>query len=150
MIELDNIGCAEIISDILAEADKINFSETAKAALCKARYETQCKHSPIGEYKCYVKLYFSPQSGRKPICVDTCLQAEINDLIRKHKINTVGCCCGHGIKQAYIQVSDESVNKMIALGYKLIPLEPNGDGPNCFVPKSVLPVLTKRTKGANE
>lgn len=51
--------------------------------------------------------------------------------------------------QAYIQVAPESVDKMIALEYELIPLEPNGDGPNCFVPKSVLPVLAKRKKGAD-
>lgn len=133
---MDNITCAEIISDLLAKRD---LSNTEVEALCKARYETMCKHSPIQEYKCSVGIEFNPQSERKTICVDTCLQTEITDLIRNHKIWTVGSCCGHGIKQPYIQVTDISVPRMFDLGYEQLPLDEYGNGKNCFKPKTILP-----------
>lgn len=133
---MDNITCAEIISDLISSG---NLSDVEIEALCKARYETMCKNSPIQMYKCQVPIMFSPLSEMKTIGVDTCLQAEITDLIRHHYIWTVGSCCGHGIKQAYIQVSDASVSKMIELGYEQLPLDKYGNGKNCFKPKTILP-----------
>lgn len=133
---MDNITCAEIISDLISKG---NLSDIEIEALCKARYETMCKNSPIQVYKCQVPISFSPQNGRKTICVDTCLQAEIVNLIRHCNIWTVGCCCGHGIKQAYIQVTDISVPRMIDLGYEQLPLDKYGNGKNCFKPKTILP-----------
>ena len=131
---MDNITCAEIICDLLATG---NLSDIEIEALCKSRYETMCKHSPIQEYKCGVNIHFSPLSEIKPISVDTCLQAEITDLIRHHKIRTIGSCCGHGTMQAYIQVSDTSVPRMLDLGYEQIPLDKHGNGKNCFKPKTI-------------
>lgn len=133
---MDNITCAEIMSDLISSG---NLSDVEIEALCKARYETMCKISPIQIYKCQVPIMFSPLSEMKTIYVDTCLQSEISKLIRHHHIWTVGSCCGHGIKQAYIQVSDASVNKMIDLGYKQLPLDKYGNGKNCFKPKTILP-----------
>ena len=133
---MDNITCAEIISDLISKG---NLSDIETEALCKARYETMCKHSPIQIYKCQVPIMFLPLSEMKTIYVDTCLQAEITDLIRNHKIWTVGCCCGHGIEQAYIQVSETSVPRMIDLGYEKLPLDKYGNGKNCFKPKTILP-----------
>ena len=135
---MDNITSAEFICDLIAEKEKLNFNENMVKALCKARYETMCIHSPIGEHKCNVKIQFMPQSHQEPICVDTCLQNEIQDLIRKHGVWTVGSCCGHGVKQGFIQVADNSFAKMLELGYKPLPIDENGNGKNCFVPKTRL------------
>ncbi len=135
---MDNITSAEFICDLIAEKENLNLSENMVKALCKARYETMCIHSPIGEHKCNVKIHFMPQSGQEPICVDTCLQNEIQDLIRKHGIWTVGCCCGHGIEQGFIQVEEHHVEKMLELGYKPLPKDRFGNGLNCFVPRTRL------------
>lgn len=136
--KMDNIECAEYICDLLSVSERLNLNKDMCNALCKARYETMCKHSPIGKHKCSVKIKFMPQSEQKPISVDTCLQAEIQELIRKHGIWTIGSCCGHGIKQPYIQVDAHGVQKMLALGYIPIPIDKYGNGENCFVPKTIL------------
>ena len=135
---MDNITSAEFICDLIAEKENLNFNDNMVTALCKARYETMCIHSPIGEHKCNVKINFMPQSGQEPICVDTCLQNEIQDLIRKYKIWTIGSCCGHGVKQGFIQVAENCVEKMLELGYKPLPIDGFGNGKNCFVPKTRL------------
>lgn len=135
---MTNIECAEYICDLLECAEKLNLTENMCSALCKARYETMCKHSPIQEYKCVVQIMFMPKSERKSIPCDTCLQSELTELIRKHGIHTVGSCCGHGIKRGYIQVADHSVNKMLDLGYKMLELDEYGNGKNCFKPKTIL------------
>lgn len=139
---MNNIECAEYIADLLEYSEQLNLNEDMCQALCKARYETMCKHSPVGEYKCAVQIHFMPQSEQKPISVDTCLQFEIQNLIRKNGICTVGSCCGHGVKQPFIQVNEASVKKMLDLGY--IPLTPdeNGNGKNCFIPKTKLFIST--------
>lgn len=135
---MDNITSAEFICDLIAAKENLNFNENMIEALCKARYETMCIHSPIGKHKCSVKIHFMPQSHQEYICVDTCLQNEIQDLIRKYGVWTVGSCCGHGVKQGFIQVNDNSVAKMLELGYKQLPVDENGNGKNCFSPKTQL------------
>ena len=140
--KMDNITSAEFIADLLYFADNLDLNSTMREALCKARYETQCKNSPIGEHKCSVKIQFMPQimpqSEQESICVDTCLQNEIRTLIIKYGICTIGSCCGHGVKQPFIQVADHCVKKMIELGYKQLPIDENGNGKNCFEPKTIL------------
>lgn len=138
LYKMDNITSAEFIADLLYFADNLDLNSTMREALCKARYETMCKNSPIGEHKCSVKIQFMPQSEQKTICVDTCLQTEIQTLIRRHGIWTVGSCCGHGVKQPFIQVADHCVKKMIELGYIQLPVDENGNGKNCFLPKTTL------------
>ena len=135
---MDNITSAEFLCDLIAEKDNLNFNENMVEALCKARYETMCIHSPIGEHKCNVKIHFMPQSEQESICVDTCLQNEIQELIRQHKIWTIGSCCGHGVKQGFIQVKENCAEKMLKLGYRPLPIDRDGNGKNCFVPKTRL------------
>lgn len=135
---MDNITSAEFICDLLAEKENLNFNDNMVQALCKSRYETMCIYSPIGKHKCSVKIHFMPQSEQEPICVDTCLQNEIQGLIRKHGIWTIGSCCGHGVRQGFIQVADNCVEKMLELGYKPIPVDENENGANCFIPMTIL------------
>ena len=139
---MDNITSAEFLCDLIAEKENLNFNDNMVKALCKARYETMCIHSPIGEHKCNVKINFMPQNGQEPICVDTCLQTEIQDLIRTHKIWTIGSCCGHGVNQGFIQVAENCVEKMLELGYNPLPIDQFGNGKNCFTPKTRLYIET--------
>lgn len=143
---MDNITSAEFICDLLYASDGLNLNSNMKEALCKARYETMCKHSPIQEYKCQVPIIFSPQSGRDAVYVDTCLQTEISYLIRAHGICTVGSCCGHGKTSGYIQVAEHSVEKMLSLGYKKLQTDKWGNGENCFKPKTILYIESEDTE----
>ena len=135
---MDNVTSAEFICDLIAEKDNLNLNDNMVEALCKARYETMCVHSIVGEHKCNVKICFMPQSHQESICVDTCLQNEIQELIRIYKVWTVGSCCGQGVKQGFIQVDDNSVAKMLELGYVPLPIDGKGNGENCFMPKTKL------------
>ena len=108
----------------------------------KERYEKICKYSPIGDYKCYVTIDVNLKNETK-ICIDKCLKDEVSDLINNKGVETIGCCCGHGILDAYIQVSDKSVERMIELGYKKIPLDEHGNEKNCFKPKTIFRVIVQ-------
>lgn len=130
----EKLNLAETITDYINSQKWL--SERDMRTLAHFRRDAVCIGSPIGEYKCSVAILFSLQSGRKPICVDTCLQHEIHELIYKHNIDTIGSCCGHGRKQAYIQVSPQSVQKMHNLGYELLPEEADRQGKWCFKPKT--------------
>lgn len=132
---MENIECAELICDILGEHE---LSENEIEALCFARRKVMCDESKIGEYKCQVPIIFSPQSGMKEICVDTCLQSEVFNLIKNYGVRTVGCCCGHGVKQPYIQVDNRSTKIMEELGYSKLPLDEYGNVVNCYAPKTNL------------
>lgn len=136
----EQLNIAETVTDFLRNSKWLNTRD--KRTLAQFRDAVVCVDSPIGEYRCQVKIYFSPQSGREPICVDTCLQHEIHELIYKHNVNTIGSCCGHGRKQAFIQVSPLSVPKMHELGYEALPeivdKEGNIIGSWCFKPKTYL------------
>ena len=130
----EQLYLAETISDFIRESDWLN--ERDMRTLAQLRDSVVCNNSRIGEYKCYVEIFSSPQSGKKPIAVDTCLQHEIWYLNKKCDINTIGCCCGHGRKTPYIQVSEKYVQKMHELGYKPLPEEADGQGKWCFKPKT--------------
>ncbi len=128
---------AEMITDYLNE--KSDFLTRAHiAGILHLKHDLVCKKSPIGDHKCYADIRFSEQSGIKPICVDTCLQPEIYELIRKHNVHTIGCCCGHGKEDGYIQVAPEYVQKMHELGYEPYPEKEDGQGKWCFYPKTEL------------
>lgn len=133
----EQLYLAETITDYINNQKWL--SERDMRTLAHLRNDAVCVANPIGEYRCQVEIMFSPQSGREPICVDTCLQHEIHELIFKHNVNTIGCCCGHGRKQAYIQVSPQSVQKMHELGYEPLPEEADGQGKWCFKPKTYFP-----------
>lgn len=130
----EQLFLAETVSDFIRCSNWLNTRD--QRTLAQLRDAAVCVDSPIGEYRCYVEILFSPQSERKPIAVDTCMQHEIHELIFKHNVNTIGCCCGHGRKQAYIQVSPLSVQKMHELGYEPLLEENDGQGKWCFKPKT--------------
>lgn len=130
----EQLNLAESVADFIRTSNWLN--ERDMRTLAQFRNAYVCCDSRIGAYKCYVGIHFSPQSGRRPIYVDTCLQHEANELITKHNVNTVGCCCGHGYKEAYIQVSPHSVQKMHELGYEQLPEDEYGQGKWCFKPKT--------------
>ena len=130
----EQLYLAETITDYIRNKKWLPVRDVR--TLANLRNDEVCVDSPIGEYKCQVEIRFSAQSERKPICVDTCLQHEIHELIFKQNVNTIGCCCGHGRKQAYIQVSPQSVQKMHDLGYELLPEREDNQGKWCFKPKT--------------
>ena len=130
----EQLFLAETITDFIRSSNWLTTRD--QRTLAQLRDTAVCVDSPIGEYRCQVEINFSSQSGREPICVDTCLQHEMHELIFKHNVNTIGCCCGHGRKQAYIQVSPQSVQKMHELGYVQLPEKENGQGKWCFKPKT--------------
>ena len=130
----EQLNLAETVTEFIRSSDWLNTRD--QRTLAQLRDTAVCVDSPIGEYRCQVEICFSPQSGREPICVDTCLQHEIHELIVKHNVNTIGCCCGHGRKQAYIQVSSQSVQKMHELGYESLSEKADGQGKWCFKPKT--------------
>lgn len=116
----------------------IEIAEQQIECLCEAKKVIMCNDSKIGEYKCSVPIHFSQMSGMKDISVDTCLQDEIFNLIKKHGVMTIGSCCGHGVKQPFIQVDKYSTTIMEELGYKKLPVDEYGSGEDCYLPKTKL------------
>ncbi len=98
--------------------------------------KNQCVNSFVQEYQCQVLL-------TNKICCDRCLADEILKL-NNIGIKTIGSCCGRHVNtpadaNAYIQVENGYVGKMVELGYEILPTDSHGNGLNCFQPKSVLP-----------
>lgn len=139
----EQLFLAETITDYIRTQDFLN--ERDMRTLAHLRNDAVCVDSPIGEYRCYVEIHHSPQSGIDSLCVDTCLQHEICELW-KRGVTTIGCCCGHGRKQAYVQVTPQSVQKMHELGYEPLQETEDGQGKWCFKPKTYLPFPPKYTK----
>lgn len=50
------------------------------------------------------------------VCIDPCIMMEIQSLWDLG-IQTRGCCCGHNILTPFVNVADESIEKMLELGY---------------------------------
>lgn len=132
---MTDLEIAEQICDVLKDA---NLLSAQTIALVEARKRIMCCKSKIGEYKCSVTISFSPMSGLRDISCDTCLQDEVFNLVKKHGVKTVGSCCGHGVKQPFIQVDDYSTKIMESLGYERLPPDEYGNGQNCFKPKTNL------------
>ena len=130
----EQLYLAESVADFIREADWLNTRD--KRTLAQFREKMVCLDSPIGDYKCAVEIKYTPQSGIESICCDTCLKDEIYDLNRKQGITTIGSCCGHGEKQAYIQVAPQYVQKMHELGYEALPETEDGQGQWCFKPNT--------------
>ena len=134
----EKLYLAETIADYLRENSGW-LCNRDKRTLGHLRRDIVCKFSPIGAYRCYTKINFSVQSGRDSIAVDTCLQHEIYELLQIPGITTIGCCCGHGIEEPYIQVTSKSVRKMQELGYTEITERDDGSGKWCFRPMTYFP-----------
>lgn len=96
------------------------------------KFKAYCNtESGLQDYSCGIIMV---QPGRNNfVCIDGCLFQEIKYLW-KHKIRTVGCCCGHHVdsshNSAYIQVAEECIDKMKAMGYRRM------DKVDCFIPKT--------------
>lgn len=139
----EQLYLAETVTDYINQSEYLSGRDMWILAQFRENYV--CVDSHIGEYKCQVEIRFSAQSERKPFSVDTCLQHEIHELIFKQGVNTIGCCCGHGRKQAYIQVSPQSVQKMHDLGYEPLPESEDGQVKWCFKPKTYFLEPVNRT-----
>lgn len=91
----------------------------------------------LGTYKCCQVLKL-PWKDRL-VDIDNCLVEEIKNLWSQG-IKTVESCCGHHMANAgYIAVEEESIDKMIALGY-----EHQHNGKDFFKPKSDLKTKSKK------
>lgn len=91
-------------------------------------------HPPQNMIKCNCSDDYKDE-----IYVDVCLEREINTLWIKG-IHTCGCCCGHNIKDGFIQVINNDIEKMIHLGYKKYIYEDEFGGVNrndAFIPLSI-------------
>lgn len=109
-------------------------------------------------YKCEKVVLHSPHNLIKYNCrddykyqvsVDACLANEIQCLWSNGVI-TNGCCCGHGTQLGYIGVAEESVDKMLELGYQfyIYPDELGGvDRRDAFIPKSTYHIYDGYSKG---
>jgi hypothetical protein len=143
--ELTDVDLCKIISDAVHASARLNtgplakgtpvnwirFDEEIREAMLEIMARVNCRHIDFGSYNCYEETKYG-------FSVDGCLVGEINHL-NNNGINTVGCCCGHGKAQGYIQVSPEFVQAMLAAGYEQLPLDKYGNGLWCFRPKTPLP-----------
>lgn len=143
--ELTDVDLCKIISDAVHASARLNtgplakgtpvnwirFDEEIREAMLEIMARVNCRHIDFGSYNCYEETKYG-------FSVDGCLVGEINHL-NNNGINTVGCCCGHGKAQGYIQVSPEFVQAMLAAGYEQLPLDNYGNGLWCFRPKTHLP-----------
>lgn len=129
----EQLYLAECVTDYLSTHDWLNNFD--KLTLASLRADFVCKKSEIGAYECCVKTAHG-------YCCDTCLQSELHELWRVG-VSTTGSCCGHGKKQAYIQVTSKDVQKMHELGYVRLPDDGSSDGIEtyCFKPKTYLPIF---------
>ena len=147
---MSNKDLCEQIADIIAMSKRpvivsgeiykerrgdVKITEDIRDTLLEVIARLHCRKVEIGSYECYSETMFG-------FSCDTCLTPEINRL-NNEGIRTIGCCCGHGQKQGYIQVAPEFTEIMLKKGYEQIPIDEHGFGQWCFKPKTQLP------KGAN-
>lgn len=136
---------ARAVRDYLQTQNWLNSFD--KLTLASLRYDYVCRESRIGEYRCYSYLV---KSDGEIIAVDTFLRPEIQ-MLDENGIRTIGCCCGHSVKQPYIQVAPECVKKMHEHGYEELPVDEQGNGKWCFKPKTYLPFIDEnKEKGGRD
>lgn len=96
-----------------------------------------CKKITLKCPKNFIPCNSSP-GFKKQVTIDYCLKLEIEDLW-KHGIKTTGCCCGHGHSLGYIGVTEDSIEKMLKLGYQHYIYDMDNGGnerKDAFIPKS--------------
>lgn len=89
------------------------------------RYKIPCKCDPAiaiveGYGSSYNKITLDcphPLFIRDTVTIDACLKEEILKLWSLG-IATRGCCCGHNLAAPFIQVDEEKVPDMLAMGYE--------------------------------
>lgn len=124
------------------------FPHMTKVTCLHSHNCMKCSEIPFGTGLCAYAIYlpwktkfeWEDESQREPKCVsiDKCLLPEIIQLWEMG-IKTTGCCCGHGdYSKAIIGVRDEYIDKMKAMGYKVLynPYRPNDE--DSFIPKTKL------------
>lgn len=129
-----------ILSDIVSVSDRpvivngeiykqrggnVYLHEEARDAILEAMAYLHCRNVGFGTYDCY-------DATKYGFDVDSCLVGEINRL-NNQGIKTIGCCCGHGRRGGYIQVTPTDVDKMLEMGY-----EEEGER-WCFKPRTSIP-----------
>lgn len=67
----EQLYIAETITDYIYNQKWLSVRDMR--TLAHLRNDAVCVDSPIGEYKCQVKMMFPSQSGHELICVDMCL-----------------------------------------------------------------------------
>ena len=94
--------------------------------LCCRCGEHKCSHNVIHPY------------DNRIVSIDRCLVPEVYSLWLKG-VATIGCCCGHGEGNGYIQVIGADNAAMMELGYERIPpklVDGALMGVNSFKPKT--------------
>lgn len=99
--------------------------------------KVQCSEAGRGTHRCYAAV-----PGHNISC-DRCLVTEIR-MLNDAGIQTIGCCCGHGIDAGYIQVDPKYHDEMKWFGYTERKLDLFGNSLWCFIPKSVLPITVPK------
>lgn len=79
-----------------------------------------CTTTKIGDYSGTVCLKPPNWSSKDVVAIDACIVDEILSLWSLGVI-TLGSCCGHNQLDGMINVSDESIGKMLELGYETYP-----------------------------
>ncbi len=142
---MDSKLMAQVFNDVISAAQRstmvgeggknrrgyITVNSEVIEAMLYAQKKLQCSGVSFGSYACCTSTMFG-------FDVDGCLVTEINGL-NNDNVKTIGCCCGHGKKQGFIQVAPEYVDKMLELGYEQLPVDADGNGQWCFKPKTILP-----------
>lgn len=75
-----------------------------------------CDNIKMGTYKNTVLMSLL---GGQIVTIDTCIATEIGYLWN-NGIGTLNSCCGHRKIRPTVIVTEESINKMIELGYKKV------------------------------
>lgn len=143
---MENKEISKLFADMIAMSDRKPFLDRDdertrsgvlfigtldRDAMLEAMARLHCRSVGFGTYECI-------DVTKENITVDYCLSPEIQRL-RNDGIETIGCCCGHGRLQGYIQVDPKFVETMKQNGYKQLPLDKFGNGHWCFKPKTSLP-----------
>lgn len=81
-----------------------------------------CRMVRIQCPKNFIRFNSNENKYKTEITVDSCLKDEII-FLWSMGVKTAGCCCGHGIKNGFINVFDESIGMMYKLGYELYDWE---------------------------
>ena len=82
-----------------------------------------------------IKLYTMIGEPKLKVSVDEEVVDEIKHLWSLG-IRTTGCCSGHEIRDGYIGVIDEDINRMFVLGYEYCPNELDLNRMDSFYPKT--------------
>lgn len=56
------------------------------------------------------------------VCIDPCIVDAMKELW-SHGIETLGCCCGHNVMRAWVNVDEKDYVRMFELGYVQRPVE---------------------------